>query len=43
MHIWSLITGVFIGGIGTLVFMSLMKSGSDYDDKWLGAKQYEEN
>jgi hypothetical protein len=43
VDIWSVITGVFIGGIGTLILMSILVSGSRADDINLGDRQYEEN
>jgi hypothetical protein len=43
MHIWSVIAGVFIGGFGTLILMSILQAGSIADDHNLGDLQYKED
>ena len=43
MDIWSVIAGVFIGGIGVLILMSILQSGSRADDILLKDDQYREN
>jgi hypothetical protein len=40
---WYLILGAFIGGIGTLILMSVLEAGSKADDIWLGDRQYNED
>jgi hypothetical protein len=42
-NIWYLIAGVFIGGISTMILMSMMYAASKADDLLLGDKQYDEN
>jgi hypothetical protein len=39
---WYSILGVFIGGIGTLITMSILEAGSKADDILLGDRQYED-
>lgn len=39
---WYLFVGMFIGGIGTLILMSMLEAASRADDISLGDKQYEE-
>jgi hypothetical protein len=41
-NIWYLIAGVFIGGISTMILMSIMYAASNADDR-LGDRQYDEN
>jgi hypothetical protein len=42
-NIWYLIAGVFIGGISTMILMSMMYAASKADDLLLGDKQYDDN
>jgi hypothetical protein len=42
-NIWYLIAGVFIGGISTMILMSMMYAASKADDQMLQERQYDEN
>jgi hypothetical protein len=42
-NIWYLIAGVFIGGISTMILMSMMYVASYSDDVLIGEDQYKED